>query len=100
MTDTIKDSNNRDDCSRSHDLTGSDAFPYCHSLERMVGELAACAVERALSGEWKEHPMFGILSDDSADKWAVAYRERYFELLSSRKEVEDFYFQNNKDNHE
>ena len=80
--------------------TGSDALPFCHSLERMVGDLAACAVERALSGDWEKHPMFGILSDESTDKWAIAYKGKYFELLRSRKEVEDFYFQNERINHD
>jgi len=74
--------------------TGSDSFPYRHSLEVMLSNLSACAAERALAGGWEKNPMAGILSDGTNDKWAVAYREQYKKIINSRREIEDFYFQN------
>jgi len=35
--------------------------------------MSRIAAERAVDGDWQEHPMFGIEVD--SDKWALAYQE-------------------------
>lgn len=50
---------------------------------RHAGNMAAIAAERALSGEWEEHPMFGIASTSCKDKWAVMYQEEQERLIAT-----------------
>lgn len=40
--------------------------------------LAAIVAERALTKDWKEHPLFGIAVD--TDRWALEYQRELFEI--------------------
>jgi len=45
-----------------------------------VNNLAGIASERALTNDWEEHPMFGILSSECTDRRAKEFQEEYKRL--------------------
>ena len=53
-------------------------------IKRMASDLAAIAAERALSKDWQQHPMFGIVVDK--DKWALMYQEHVQRLDKALRE--------------
>jgi len=51
-------------------------------LSGLKENLAPIAVERTLKRKWENHPMFGILSDECTDKYALDY-QKVHELMEN-----------------
>lgn len=86
MTDTIKESNNRDDYSRSHDLAGS--APWCGSEDEIDSEVYELVhlVEEGWAWQW---PGWQWVADrlnhwHKNDRTASACRQKYNRVLSAR----------------
>ena len=75
---------------RQHEV---DTSAFLIVLKHQLGNLPAIAAERALTHDWKKHPMFGIACPDCKDQRAAEYQRnlaianKVFDVLMKRAEA-------------